>query len=137
MADDYNISYSYQVDDSPGHAADVEREGLFAFSGCELIGLADTGTLLLNRANGRQLVVAAEVATALTYCNRFKTLSDHAQYLADTIPQLQGQLEDVKNVLAMVHDAGMLVSASDVVEKLQADSNSDRQLAPTLSLIHI
>ena len=131
MADDYNISYSYQVDDPPGHTANVEREGLFAFSGCELIGLADTGTLLLNRANGRQLVVAAEVATALTYCNRFKTLSDHAQYLADTIPQLQGQLEDVKNVLAMVHDGGMLVSASDVVEKLQADSNSDRQLAPT------
>jgi hypothetical protein len=131
MADDYNISYSYEVGSPPNQTANSEREGLFAFTGCELIAIGDTGTLLLNRANGRELVVTNEVATALTYCSRFRTLSEHAQTLTDTIPQLQGQLEDVKNVLAMVHDGGMLLSASDVVAKLQADSASEPDLAPT------
>ena len=133
MADDHTISYSYQMGTStaPPQSITPESDVLIAFTDCERIDLGSSGALLQNRANGKQLTVAPEVATALTYCNTFKTLEDHARTLVDTIPQLQGQLADVTNVLKMVTDAGLMLDAPSLCEKLNESTTVDTPLAPT------
>ena len=134
MADDHSISYSYQMGASaaPPQPITPVSEELIAFADCERIDLgAGGGTLLQNRANGNQIVVAPEVATALTYCNTFKTLEDHAKTVVATIPQLQGQITDVTNVLKMVTDAGLMLDAQGVCDSLNGQSSAHTTLAPT------
>ena len=134
MADDINISYSFQPSPTPPlppteSSADSE---LIAFTGCDRVDLGNNGVLLLNRANGKQMTIAPEVATALTYCTTFKTLGQHAQSLVDTIPQLQGQLSDVTAVLTSVLEAGLMLRAHSICDQLKSDDTQPvAKLAPT------
>ena len=134
MADDINISYSFQPSPTPPlppteSSADSE---LIAFTGCDRVDLGNNGVLLLNRANGKQMTIAPEVATALTYCTTFKTLGQHAQSLVDTIPQLQGQLSDVTAVLMSVLEAGLMLHAHSICDQLKSDDTQPVvKLAPT------
>ena len=133
MAEEPNTSYSYQVGPTTAPAQPITPVSgdLIAFADCERIDLGTGGTLLQNRANGSQIVVAPEVATALTYCNTFKTLEDHAKTLVATIPQLQGQLADVTNVLGMVNDAGLMLNAQSICDNINAQSTTTATLPPT------
>jgi hypothetical protein len=135
MADDYSISYSYQSGPQgnppaagPTPAMDTR---LYAFATCDRVTLDDTSVMLLNRCNGRQMAISPEVATALTYCGTFKTLQAHAETLVASIPQLQGQLEDVTGVLHMVRDAGLMLAAEDICANLQLADGEKSELAPT------
>ena len=137
MADDYNISYSYQTG-TPQPAAPPASQpspssetDLIAFTHCERVDMGNGGVLLMNRDNGKQIIVAPEVATALTYCTTFKRLQEHAQALVNTIPQLQGQLTDVTNVLNMVNDAGLMLQAQSICDRLEPESAPVADLAPT------
>jgi hypothetical protein len=137
MADDYNISYSYQTG-TPQPAAPPASQpspssetDLIAFTNCERVDMGNGGVLLMNRDNGKQIIVAPEVATALTYCTTFKRLQEHAQTLVNTIPQLQGQLTDVTNVLNMVNDAGLMLQAQSICDRLEPESAPVAELAPT------
>ncbi len=114
MADEYSFSYSHQ----PAPAAPANDPGLAAFAGCDMVTLDDNATLLLNRDSGKQLTISTEVATALTYCGTFRTLQEHAAHLAAVIPQLQGQTQDILQVLGTVRDAGLLLRAETVCERL-------------------
>lgn len=134
MADDYGFSSSQQTDSglvNPDPAAPATDEELIAFPHCDRVELGQTGTLLLNRRNGKQVIVAPEVATALTYCGSFKTLPDHATTLVTRLPQLKGQLEDVTKVLSMIRDSGLMLSASEVCRQLAEVGESTRSQAPT------
>ena len=128
MSDDYNISYSFQVDPAP--AAPRADNRLIAFTSCEAVNLG-SAVLLLNRDNGRQMTVAPEVATALTYCTTFRTLQDHAQMLVTTIPQLNGQLADVTKVLETVDGAGLMLESDTILERLNPQPLPQPALAPT------
>ena len=116
MADDFSISYSYQS----GPVAPPERadSALYAFAECDLVSLGSDSTLLLNRRSGRQMTVSPEVATALSQCRHFRTLSAHAAMLAASIPQLKGQQEDVTRVLASIRDGGILLEAGATWKRL-------------------
>lgn len=129
MSDQQEISYSYQLSSPP--PPPPADDGLLAFSGCEMIDLGNGSVLLLNRDNGRQLGVARELATALTYCTTFRTLQEHARHLTSTIPQLQGQLEDVSKVLASIRDAGLLLRAQTIAGRLSPPQVPAQALAPT------
>ena len=133
MADDVNISYSFQTNPGtvPPQAATPSGNTLIAFTDCERVDLGNGSVLLLNRSNGKQLTVAPEVATALTYCTTFKTLPEHAQTLVGTIPQLQGQLADVTKVLEMVNDAGLMLQAQTICDRLNPGTVPATELAPT------
>ncbi|MDA8752772.1 hypothetical protein N9M39_01290 [Halieaceae bacterium] len=127
MADDVSISYSFQT--GPTAAAGPDPT-LIAYTNCEHVDLGNGGMLLINRNNGKQTIVAPEVATALTYCTHFRTLREHADVLTRSIPQLQGQLENVIQVLTSVRDAGMMLTADDVLARINSVTDaSDR--APT------
>ena len=135
MADDYSISYSYQSgpqgNPSPAGPTPAMDTRLYAFATCDRVTLDDISVMLLNRSNGKQMTISPEVATALTYCGTFKTLQAHAEALVTSIPQLQGQLEDVTRVLHMVRDAGLMLAAEDICEKLQLADGGKSELAPT------
>ncbi len=133
MADDINISYSFQTGPAatPAPAVNPPDNELIAFTNCERVDLGNGGVLLMNRDNGKQITISPEVATALTYCSDFKTLQEHAQILINTIPQLQGQMEDVTKVLNMVKDAGLMLNAQSICDRLSPDSIAAAELAPT------
>lgn len=133
MADNVSISYSFQTGPAvqTPQAAPPTDHNLVAFTDCEQVNLGNGSVLLLNRGNGKQMTITADVAVALTHCTTFKTLSEHAQTLVQSIPQLQGQLADVTKVLNLVNDAGLMLRAQDVCDRLSPDSAPVADLRPT------
>ncbi|MEP0201397.1 MAG: hypothetical protein ABJ084_10500 [Halioglobus sp.] len=139
MADDSRFTYSItQPSGAPssgastsGSSADAE---LYAFTGCELIDQGDGTTLIVNRnagGNGSEMRVQSPVATALTYCGTFQTLEQHANMLANTLPPLQGQADNVLAVLTSVKDGGMMLSGKDIIATLTKEQEAPAPLAPT------
>ncbi|MFV8819726.1 hypothetical protein [Haliea sp. E17] len=92
--------------------------GLFAFAECEAVNMSNGGVLLINRESGAQFLVAPPVAQSLQMCRVFRTLPGHAAVLVSSIPELAGQQADVMNVLGMVRDAGLMVSAEAACARL-------------------
>lgn len=130
MADNVSMSYSFQLDQKP-RAATPSPDDLIACTDCDRVDLGGGKTMLLNRANGRQLVVSPEVATAMACCETFLTPQEHAKALVDLIPQLRGQLADVTGVLKTVRDGGLMTEARAVCDRLNAPSSPAVELAPT------
>ncbi|TCO69875.1 hypothetical protein [Chromatocurvus halotolerans] len=114
MADDLSISYSLGSETPPEHAA----EELVAFADCELIGLNPQMMLVINRQNGKQQVLAPQVVEGLTTCTTFRSIAEHAKHLAETRPELKGQEAMARQVLEQLSDAGMLLRASTISERL-------------------
>ena len=114
MADDYNISYSYQTGTGTpapqptGTPVTSPDTALYAFADCERVDMQNGGTLLIHKHSDSQMIVAPEVSVALHSCRTFRTLQQHVDVLTTTIPQLAGQQA---NVLDMVKDAGLMTSA--------------------------
>jgi hypothetical protein len=105
--------------------------GLYAFAECELVDLQNGGVLLIDKYGDGQLMAAPEVAQSMRSCRVYRTIEEHVEVLTSTIPQLAGQHEDVRKVLGMIGDAGLLVSAESVCERLNADVSAPVDLPPT------
>ena len=123
MADDYNISYSYQTGTGPvpqpaGTPVTATDNSLYAVADCARVDTQNGGTLLIDRHSSKQLIVAPEVSLALHSCRTFRTLQGHVEVLTSTIPQLAGQQADVIKVLEMIRDAGLMTPADSVCERL-------------------
>ncbi len=95
--------------------------GLYAFAECEAVSMSNGGVLLINRQSDAQMLVAPPVAQAMQLCRTFRTLEEHSAHLTGSIPELAGQQADVMNVLGMLREAGLLVSAEAVCDRLNAE----------------
>lgn len=104
---------------------------LYAFAECEAIDTSNGGVLLLNKHSDAQLLVGGAVAHSMQMCRVFRTLDQHVEVLTSSIPELAGQQQDVMGVLQMLLDAGLLVSASSVCERLNAEVAAPVDLPPT------
>ena len=116
--------------DNP-NAPQPQPSGLYAFAECELIDMQNGGMLLIDKYGDGQLLVAPPVAQAMHSCKVFRTMEEHVDVLTSTIPQLAGQQDDVRGVLKMMGDAGLLVSAESVCERLNAAVSVPLDLPPT------
>lgn len=137
MANDYNISYSYQTGaEAPAAqptktAPASEDTALYAFIACERVSIPNSGVLLIHKYSDAQIIVASEVSAALHSCRVFRTLAEHVKELTSTIPQLAGQDVDVAKVLQMLIDAGLMTTATSVCQRLTENVEPAADLSPT------
>ena len=124
MPDEFSFSYSFQTS-GPTPAGQTESAGspgvdqmLYAVADIERVDLGNGGVLLFDRKSDAQMIVSPEVSVALHSCRTFRSLAEHADFLANSIPQLSGQQADVVKVLQSVRDAGLLTTATSVCQRL-------------------
>lgn len=104
-------------------AADNSSE-LWAMAPCDTTVIPG-GVVLTSRRDESRVVVMQEVAVALQQCNEFRTLSEHAGYLVQRFPQLQGNRDDAMRVLNLVREAGLMVSANALCSRVNDDDASE------------
>jgi hypothetical protein len=127
MTDDSTLSSSHQ----PAGATIAPDQALYAFSECERVSLPSGGVLLIHKHSAAQMIVAAEVASALSACRVFRTMAQHVEVLTSTIPQLAGQQADVAKVLNLVNSHGLMTTAESVCQRLGGDAPAARNLPTT------
>ena len=98
----------------------IAPSGLYAFTECEIVPMFNGAAMLMDKFSDAQVLVGAPVAHAMQLCRKFRTLQNHAELLASSVPELAGQQADVMNVLNMLKDAGLLMTADSVCERLNA-----------------
>jgi hypothetical protein len=106
---------------------------LVAFADCELIGINNSMTLVINRTNGKQQIIMPQVVEGLKTCTTFNTIEAHAAQLAKTRPELQGNPEMAATALRSLHTAGMLQEAQTACARWTQASH--RRLPPTRAFI--
>ncbi|MBT4522021.1 MAG: hypothetical protein HOC23_18635 [Halieaceae bacterium] len=139
MSDDQGFSYSFQVDGadggSPSHknvpAGAEEDSNLYAFTHCEALDIPNNTVLLVSKLGDKRLSVTPDVSIALGHCNKFRTLSDHAEFLVSYMPELGGDVAGVQRVLESVRDAGLMLNAADICQRISLDQEPSANLAPT------
>lgn len=110
---------------------------LYAFDLCGAYPLGDGRLLVRNPRNGRHAVLTPEVHAALVYCRKFHTLEDHARRITRANPALQGQEDEVVNILEAVRNDGLMVSADIYTVTLQPSAdplfNLDKPVAAVIT----
>jgi len=124
-----DISYSYSVGSPAPVMAKPEDPRLWSFTGIRLEPQENNLTKLIDPRDGKELLVQSEVGIILTYCEAFRTVREHAEFLAAELPQLGGQVEPVIPVLQQIRDAGFFHSADDMLARLTQDAD-ERSQAP-------
>ncbi|QFU74481.1 hypothetical protein EY643_01755 [Halioglobus maricola] len=109
--------------------------GLYAFAECEAVDMQNGAVLLIDRHGDGQLMVAPPVAQSMLMCREFRTLEQHAEIMTQAIPELQGQQADVMNVFSMLQNAGLLISAEAVCERLNAPAAPAVDLPPVRAFV--
>lgn len=113
--------------DQPNHSP----SGLYAYTETDAINVQTGISLILDWWSDAQMLAAPSVAAGLQHCRRFRTLEQHTEVLTSRVPELAGQQADVMNVLGMVREAGLLVTAESVCDKLNADVPAPVDLPPS------
>src|SRR5210317_1691151 len=90
-----------------------------AFDLCRAYPINNGNLLLHNTRNGKRAVVMPEVFAALVNCKEFKTLDQHITDIIDRNPGMQGQQENVRDVLKRMLDSGIMVSAKSISDSLK------------------
>lgn len=92
---------------------------LVVFDLCRAYPMSDGNLLLVNARNNKRAVVMPEVYASLVSCNRFQTFDQHVANIIEQNPGMQGQQNDIRNVLQNMLDNGMMVSAKSVTKKFR------------------
>lgn len=100
----------------------VSPAELVAFSGCELVTINSGAVLVINRHNGRQVMMSPQVVEGLKSCTTFRTIGDHAQQLAALRPELQGRPELAVQALENLLAGGMLLRAAELAPRLAGEA---------------
>ncbi|MEM1144755.1 MAG: hypothetical protein AAGI88_19405 [Pseudomonadota bacterium] len=83
-----------------------------------MIPINQQAVLVINRENGRQQLIAPMVVEALKTCTAFDSIENHTQRLCDTRPELRGQNSVVSGTLIQLADAGLMLEANTICERL-------------------
>ncbi len=90
-----------------------------AFDLCRAYPLPDEKLLLHNARNGKRAMVRPTVYSSLLLCRQFRTIDEHAAYIVECNPGMQGQQADIARVLQTMVASGMLVSAREICDSLK------------------
>lgn len=124
------------TDDRSGPHASPEAtmEPMYALEDCDSLPVAG-GVLLVAKATGARVTVMQEVAMALQHCAPFRSLDGHARHLVTVFPQLGGNVEDALRVLRHVQDAGLLLPAADICQRVNEAVTGEAELDRTVTCI--
>jgi hypothetical protein len=136
VTEEFNISYSFSLTDGePSSKAasgtpQAASSGLVALRPVDEFHLPGGNVLLLSKYSGHRLSVTRDVSIALAYCQEFRTLAGHAEFLVSYMPELGGNTSDVMNVLSIVRDSGLLAGAEEICDQVNRPAEVSGNRAP-------
>lgn len=113
--------YKFNVKSPSNEGQDSE---LFAMDRVTEHNLPDNSILARNPRNGRKMVLPAEVISAMTYCDTFKTLEEHVATLMEGSDDSDDRRKSIASVVKSIHEGGLTVSARDICARLTPDEKS-------------
>ena len=108
---------------SPGNAFKALPDWV-AFDLCQAYPLPGGDLLLHNTRNGKRAMVKPEVYASLLRCRQFKTLDQHTATIIELNPGMQGQQDDIRNVLKSMLERGIMLSAKSACDRLTQKSEN-------------
>jgi len=136
MTDKTSFSLDVKVDPASGFKPLPDQ---VAFDLCRAYPMPDGNLLLHNTRNGRRAMVMPEVYASLLSCKQFQTLDQHAANIINRNPDMQGQQDDIRNVLQNMLDSGLMVSAKKLCNRLkrkpETASGEKETAAPVVAII--
>jgi len=136
MTDKKEFSLDISVDPAAGLKP---LPGWIAFDLCKPYPVPGGNVLLHNTRNGKRAMVKTEVYTALVACNDFQTLDTHANNIAEHNPVMQGQQDDIRKVLKLMLDNGIMRSAKTFINGLKpehkTESETNHDTKPVVAII--
>jgi len=96
----------------------VSSTPLVAFATCDIIPVNGQMSLVINRENGSQQLIAPQVVEALKTCTRFDTIEQHTAHLCADRPDLRGQEAVVAGTLSQLHAAGLMLDTDTICTRL-------------------
>ena len=116
MTDKTHFSLDITVDSTSGFRP---LPDLVAFDLCKTYSIPGGNLLLHNTRNGKRAMVMPEVYASLLRCGEFQTIDQHVANIIESNPDMQGQQADMHNVLQSMLDAGIMISAKKLCDKLK------------------
>ncbi|HID44874.1 MAG TPA: hypothetical protein EYP34_03855, partial [Chromatiaceae bacterium] len=112
----HNYSFSYNL--TPAPAAEKEDE-LIAFDDCLEFPLPGQRVLIRSKHSDKQAIVTQDVAYSLRLRQTFRSLPEHILHVAQHIPELAEEPQDIRQVLQSIRQAGLMLSARDKAQSLR------------------
>ena len=131
-------SFSMDFDVSPASGFKPLPD-LVAFDLCKAYPTPSGNLLLHNTRTNKRAMVMPEVYATLLSCSQFQTLDQHTARIIERNPGMQGQQNDIRNVLQSMLDNGVMVSAKrtceDLKQKATAAVDDEKTTAPVVAII--
>ncbi|MGD8578520.1 MAG: hypothetical protein PVI46_04275 [Lysobacterales bacterium] len=118
-----NETFSWSI--SLGGTSAPPPPELFAVGKLSEFPLPDHTVLVRNPANGRTLRLPEEVASALTFCDAYRTLEEHTDELMKGSDGSPDRRRAIREVVKSVHDGGLTSSARSLCETLRPRQGKD------------
>ncbi len=112
MTNDADFSLDITVNPATGFKPLPDQ---VVFDLCRAYAMPDGNLLLLNSRTDQRAVVMPEVYASLLSCDQFRTLDQHVARIIEHNPGMQGQQDDIRNVLQNMLDSGIMLSAKSLV----------------------
>ena len=116
MTEKTEFSFDISVDPASGFKP---LPDLVAFDLCRAYPVPGGNLLLQNTRTGKRAVVMPDVYASLLTCNQFQTLDEHATRIVENNPDMQGQQENIRQVLQSMLDQGIMLSARTISNNLK------------------
>ena len=116
MTDKTSFSLDVTVDPASGFKP---LPDLVAFDLCKAYPVPGGNLLLHNTRNGKRAMVMPEVHASLLRCCQLKTIDQHVASIIESNPGMQGKQADMHNVLQSMLDAGIMISAKKLCDRLK------------------
>ncbi len=116
-----SFSYNFHMKSSANEGQDSE---LFAFGPVTEFILPGDSILVQNPRNGRSMTLPAEVVSAMTHCDSFRTLEGHVAHLMEGNDGSSDKQKAITSIIQSIQKGGLTISARDICAKLTPDEDS-------------
>ena len=124
MSDKTDFSFSVSLG-QPAAAKGEDSGELIALDACKVYRLPQDRLLVRNPRTGSSTAVQANVFSALTFCEAFRTLDEHTAELLRRMNAPPGQSGQIRKALEDSLKSGVMVSATELCQALTADEDAE------------